>query len=68
MDLSIVIVNFNTKDLTKQTIDTVCGTTENITYEIIVADNSTSPLESYSDADTRVKLIKNLPNNGFGNA
>ncbi len=68
MDLSIVIVNFNTKDLTKQTIDTVCESTENIDYEIIVADNSTNPVESYYPNDTRVKLIKDLPNNGFGNA
>jgi GT2 family glycosyltransferase len=68
MDLSIVIVNFNTKELTKQTIDAVCDTTENIEYEIIVADNSTKPHESYYEDDGRVKLIKDLPNNGFGNA
>lgn len=68
MDLSIVIVNFNTKELTKQTIDAVCSTTENIEYEIIVADNSTSPKDSYYKDDKRVKLICGLPNNGFGNA
>ncbi len=68
MDLSIVIVNFNTKELTKQTIDAVCSSTQNIDYEIIVADNSTLPRESYYEEDGRVKLIKNLPNNGFGNA
>ncbi len=68
MDLSIIIVNFNTKDLTKQTVDAVCETTKNIEYEIIVADNSTSLKDSYYDNDSRVKLIKNLPNNGFRNA
>jgi hypothetical protein len=68
MDLSIVIVNFNTRELTKQTIDAVCATTKNISYEIIVADNSTSKKDSYDRADDRVKLLADLPNNGFGNA
>ena len=43
MDLSIVIVNHNTKKLTEQTIQSVFDTTKNISYEIIVADNSTDP-------------------------
>lgn len=68
MDLSIVIVNFNTRELTKQTVDAVCETTQNIEYEIIIADNSTSPKATYPEEDKRVKLIANLPNNGFGNA
>ena len=68
MDLSIVIVNFNTRELTKQTIDAVCDSTQNIDYEIIVAENSTSSKDSYPTDDKRVKLISGLPNNGFGNA
>lgn len=68
MDLSVVIVNFNTGELTKQTVDAVCDSTGNIEYEIIVADNSTKSEKSYDERDKRVQLIKNLPNNGFGNA
>lgn len=68
MDLSVVIVNFNTRELTKQTIDAVCDSTQDIEYEIIVADNSTDSKKSYDEKDSRVQLIKNLPNNGFGNA
>lgn len=68
MDLSIVIVNHNTKALTEQTIKSVINTTEGIEYEIIVADNSSNPKECYSSDDKRVKVIENLENKGFGNA
>jgi hypothetical protein len=33
-----------------------------------VADNSTSKKDSYDKNDDRVKLLSDLPNNGFGNA
>ena len=68
MDLSIVIVNFNTRELTKQTVDYVCQSISDLEYEIIIADNSTSKTGAYDVTDDRVKLIKDLPNNGFGNA
>lgn len=42
MDLSIIVVNYNTKDLTKQTIDSVVNTTRNISYEIILIDNAST--------------------------
>ena len=68
MDLSIVIVNFNTRELTKQTVDYVCRSVSDLEYEIIIADNSTSRAGCYDETDDRVKLIKGLPNKGFGNA
>lgn len=68
MDLSIVIVNHNTKKLTEQTIKSVFETTNNISYEIIVADNSSDPLQVLDICDERVKIIKNVENKGFGNA
>ena len=68
MDLSIVIVNHNTKKLTEQTIQSVFDTTKNISYEIIVADNSTDPSQVLDMKDDRVKILKNLENKGFGNA
>lgn len=42
MDLSIIVVNYNTKDLTKQTIDSVINTTNNTSYEIILIDNAST--------------------------
>lgn len=40
MDLSIIIVNYNTYDLTKQTIDSVINTKHNFQYEILLIDNA----------------------------
>lgn len=68
MDLSIVIVNHNTKNLTNQTIKSVIDTTYGIDYEIIVVDNSSVQSEIYSSSDSRVKVIAHVANNGFGNA
>jgi hypothetical protein len=68
LDLSIVIVNHNTKKLTTQTVQAVFDTTKNITYEIIVADNSTKNDEVFDMNDERVHIIPGLENKGFGNA
>lgn len=68
MDLSIIIVNYNTKKLTAQTINSVMDTTEGIEYEIIVADNSSRTSEVFSSDDPRVKVLSGLENKGFGNA
>ncbi len=68
MDLSIIIVNFNTKKLTEQTIKAVIDTTHKIEYEIIVADNSSNKAETYKSDDPRVHVIENVENRGFGYA
>lgn len=68
MDLSIIIVNYNTKKLTDQTIRAVFDTTHKIEYEIIVADNSSKSEEVYSSDDSRVKIITGVENKGFGYA
>ena len=39
MQVSIIIVSYNTKELTKQTIQSVFDKTEGVDYEIIVVDN-----------------------------
>ena len=40
MELSIIIVNYNTDDLTKEAINSVIKNTHDVDYEIIVVDNS----------------------------
>ena len=57
MDLSIVIVNYNTKALTEQTVNSVIATTNGIDYEIIVVDNSSNTREYYNSSDSRVKVL-----------
>ena len=64
----IVIVNHNTKktDWTDNTVRFWYN--KNISYEIIVADNSIDPSQVLDMKDDRVKILKNLENKGFGNA
>jgi GT2 family glycosyltransferase len=72
MDLSIIIVSFNTKKLLEDCVDSIIKNTKGIKYEIIVVDNASadgSPelVERYS-RKISVRLIKNRNNLGFGTA
>lgn len=67
MDLSVIVVSYNTKDLLEQTIESVVKTTSNINYEIIVSDNDStdgSP-EMVKAKFPKVRLIENKANWGF---
>lgn len=68
MDLSIVIVNYNTKALTTQTVRSVIATTEGIDYEIIVVDNSSNTREYFDMEDKHIKILSKVENKGFGHA
>ena len=70
MDVSIIIVNYNTKDLTMQCIDSVIEKTTDVKYEIILVDNasadgSVAALKAkYND----IIVIESPTNLGFGRA
>jgi GT2 family glycosyltransferase len=70
IDLSIVIVSFNTKDLLKECLQSIYKNTKGITFEIVVVDNNSSDLSSemvkkdFKD----VILIENKENLGFSKA
>lgn len=79
MLLSVIIVSFNTKDLTLETIQSVLNSTHNSkilknNLEIIVIDNnskddSVAALKKIkADTATPITLIENQKNVGFGNA
>lgn len=71
MDLSIIIINYNTKKLTKECIHSVIESTHMDEYEIIVVDNSTDEGEKYevsNDEKGIVKLFPEVENKGFGSA
>ncbi len=70
MDLSIIIVNYNTIDLLKQTIQSVLDSTKNIQYEIIVSDNNShdGSQEMVRKNFAKVMLIENKGNLGFSKA
>lgn len=68
MDLSIVIVNYNTRALTMQTVKSVIASTSGIDYEIIVVDNSSKTSEYFETEDKCVKILSRVENKGFGHA
>ncbi len=63
--LSIIIVNFNTKEFVLDCLDSIKKSKPTTNYEIIVIDNgSTDPIKPSKD----FKLIKNSQNLGFAKA
>ena len=69
MDLSIVIVNFNTKKLTSECIESIKKSDTAASYEIIVVDNgSTDGSIDVLDKIKDIKFIKNKENLGYSNA
>ncbi len=69
-DLSIIIVNWNTKDYLADCLESVKDNTTNISYEIIVVDNCSSDgsADMVGQNFPEVLLIRNEENVGFGRA
>ncbi len=69
IDLSIVIVNYNTLQLTLNCIESIYRETKKFSVEIILIDNASheSP-EPIKDAFPEIILIKSTANLGFGAA
>lgn len=70
MDVSVIIVNYNTKALLANCLNSIVSQTFNVEYEIIVVDNNSSePLQDLlEDRFPYVKLIQSEINLGFGKA
>ena len=66
MKVSIVIINFNTKKLTGECIDSILRTTH-CDYEVIVVDNSSNPAEKFTSQLDCVSILQ-AENRGFGHA
>lgn len=67
MDVSIIIVNYNTKKLTSDCIQSVIDKTLGIDYEIILVDNaSTDGSKELFENDERIIYIYSDKNGGFG--
>ena len=72
MDVSIIIVNYNTFNLTKNCIESILNYSKSFDYEIIVIDNasvddSVNLLKSIYDYN-QIKIIASDVNLGFGKA
>lgn len=70
MNVSIIIVNYNTKDLLAQCIRSIVEKTFGIEYEIIVVDNDShdGSVQMLRDEFPKVKIIEAGENLGFGKA
>ncbi len=70
MDVSIILVSYNTKDLTRNCLNSILEKTQEVDFEIFVVDNNSqdgSP-EMIEQEFPDVHLIKNSENKGFGAA
>ncbi|MCI1477146.1 MAG: glycosyltransferase family 2 protein [Clostridium beijerinckii] len=76
MKLSIIIVNYNTYDLTKQTIESIIKEHPNFNYEVILVDNASSDgsINKLQDkfrniiTTQKLRIIINKDNLGFAKA
>lgn len=70
MDVSIILVSYNTKDLTRNCLNSVYEKTTGLNYDLWVVDNDSkdgSP-EMIKNEFPQVKLIESKENLGFGRA
>lgn len=70
MDVSVIIVNFNTKELTRNCLKSVFEKTKGINFEVIVSDNGSTDgsIQMIKSEFPEVILIENNANLGFGAA
>ena len=46
MELSIIMINYNTPELTAQAVESILKTTHQVSYEILVIDNSSERIRN----------------------
>lgn len=70
MDLSIIIVSYNTRDLTIDCLNSVFDSDTEYTYEVIVVDNDSrdDSVPAIKEQFPQVRLIENHANTGFAKA
>lgn len=57
IDLSIVIVNWNTRDLLRQCLQSVCDTVQGLEFEVFVTDNTSSDGGGQMGRDLRAGTV-----------
>lgn len=67
MDVSIIIVNYNTLRITQECLGSVFSQTHGLDFEVIVVDNaSTDGSGAILQQDRRIRYIRSPKNGGFG--
>ena len=65
--VSIIIVTYNTRQMTTECIDSIFEKTKGVDFEIILVDNaSTDGSKEFFEKDSRIKYIYSNENLGFG--
>lgn len=70
VDISVIIVSFNTKQMTLECISSIFEKTQGVSFEIIVVDNASSDgsVEAIESVPFDIRLIKSPDNLGFAAA
>lgn len=70
MDLSIIIVSWNVKEILRENLKSIFQSSQNISFEVFVVDNNSEDgtVEMVRDEFSQVKLIVNSNNKGFSKA
>lgn len=70
MKLSVILVNWKTKDITRDALVSIFKETQSIDFEVIVVDNNSQDgsVEMIQAEFPQVVLIENADNKGFGKA
>lgn len=67
LDVSVIIVNWNTCDLLRGCIESVYEQTSGVTFEVVVVDNASTDgsVDMVRDLFPKVRLITNNTNKGY---
>lgn len=69
MDVSIIIVTYNTRQMTSECIDSIFQKTSDVNFEVILVDNASSDgSKEFFENEKRIKYIYSPENLGFGRA
>ncbi|MFU0831506.1 MAG: dTDP-Rha:alpha-D-GlcNAc-pyrophosphate polyprenol, alpha-3-L-rhamnosyltransferase [Oscillospiraceae bacterium] len=68
VDLSVIMINYNTKELTAQAVASIFDCSPALDFEIIIVDNSSDSTQQYDLTRDGVRVFNHVDNNGFGNA
>lgn len=70
IDVSVIIVNYNTRELLFNCLQSIYNNTKDVSFEIIVSDNGSTDksIEMVKENYPKVILIENNANLGFGAA
>lgn len=65
--ISIIILNYNTFDITCQCIESIYKETKKVDFEIIIVDNASTvdDPDKFLELFPKIKLVKNTENRGF---